>query len=60
MKGDRIRACLDPRRLLTFAGGQVTADAGAKVKTTRSGDLWSVDVNNHEHYRVPEAVISGG
>ena len=48
------------RRVLTFAGGQVTADADAKVKATRRGDLWSVDVNNHEYYRVPEAVISGG
>jgi hypothetical protein len=30
------------------------------VKASKSGDLWSVDVNDYEHYRIPEAVISGG
>lgn len=48
------------KRVLTFAGGKVTADAGTKVKTSKSGDMWSVDVNEHEHYQIPEAVISGG
>jgi hypothetical protein len=48
------------KRVLTFAGGQVASDAGAKVKASKSGDTWSVDVNDHEHYRIPEAVISGG
>jgi len=48
------------KRVLTFAGGTVTSDAGAKVKASKSGDLWSVDVNDYEHYRIPEAVISGG
>lgn len=48
------------KRVLTFAGGTVTSDAGVKVKASKSGDLWSVDVNDYEHYRIPEAVISGG
>jgi hypothetical protein len=48
------------KRVLTFAGGTVTSDAGAKVKASKTGDLWSVDVNDYEHYRIPEAVISGG
>lgn len=48
------------KRVLTFAGGTVTSDAGAKVKASKGGDLWSVDVNDYEHYRIPEAVISGG
>ena len=48
------------KRVLTVAGGTVTSDAGAKVKASKSGDLWSVDVNDYEHYRIPEAVISGG
>ena len=48
------------KRVLTFAGGTVTSDAGAKEKASKSGDLWSVDVNDYEHYRIPEAVISGG
>jgi hypothetical protein len=48
------------KRVLTFAGGKVTSGADAKVKAVKSGDLWSVDVNDYEHYRIPEAVISGG
>jgi hypothetical protein len=48
------------KRVLTFAGGTVTSDAGAKVKASKGGDLWSVEVNDYEHYRIPEAVISGG
>ena len=47
-------------RVLTFAGGKVTADSGASVKASKTGDLWSVEVNDYEHYRIPEAVISGG
>jgi hypothetical protein len=39
--------------------GKVTSAADAKVKASKSGDLWSVDVNDYEHYRIPEAVISG-
>jgi hypothetical protein len=47
-------------RVLTFGGGKVTSNADAKVKASKSGDLWLVDVNDYEHYRIPEAVISGG
>lgn len=48
------------KRVLTFTGAKVTGDAKATVKATKTGDLWSVDVNDYEHYRIPEAVISGG
>jgi len=48
------------KRVLNFAGGKVTSDGDAKVKASKGGDLWSVDVNDYEHYRIPEAVISGG
>ena len=48
------------KRVLTFIAGKVTADSGAGVKTTRSADEWLVDVNDYEHYRIPDAVISGG
>ncbi len=48
------------KRVLTFAAGKVSADAGASVKASLSGDLWLVDVNDYEHYRIPDAVISGG
>jgi predicted secreted protein len=48
------------KRVLYFAGDKVTADAGAKVKAGKKGDLWSVEVNDYEHYQIPEAVILGG
>lgn len=48
------------KRVLTFIGGKVTSDGEARVKASKSGDLWSVDVNDYEHYRIPEAVVSGG
>lgn len=48
------------QRVLTFIGDKVSADGGARVKAGKSGDLWSVEVNDVEHYRIPEAVINGG
>jgi hypothetical protein len=48
------------QRVLTFAGGKVTADGGASVKSAKRGDQWTVDVNDYEHYNIPEAVITGG
>lgn len=47
-------------RVLTFIGGKVTAEGEAKVKTRHSSDDWFIDVNDYEHYRIPDAVISGG
>jgi hypothetical protein len=47
-------------RILIFIGSKVSSDAGGDVKATKSVDLWSVDVNEYEHYQIPEAVISGG
>jgi hypothetical protein len=48
------------QRMLKFAGGTVTSDGDAAVKASKSGDTWSVEVNDYEHYQIPEAVISGG
>jgi len=48
------------RRVLTFADGKVSAGDGAKVTARASGDDWLVDVNDYEHYRIPNAVVSGG
>lgn len=48
------------KRVLTFAGGKVSADGRSKMKASRSGDNWLVEVNDYEHYRIPDAVISGG
>lgn len=47
-------------RVLRFAGATVSADGDAKVKASKRGDMWSVEVNEYEHYQIPEAVISGG
>ena len=47
-------------RVLRFDGGKVSADAGAKVKASLDGDLWSIEVDEREFYRIPAAVVSGG
>lgn len=49
------------RRVLRFVGGTVSADGDApRVQTGREDDAWLIDVNDDEHYRIPDAVISGG
>ncbi|HEY6133656.1 MAG TPA: hypothetical protein VIW70_06740 [Rubrivivax sp.] len=50
------------KRVLIFDGGKVAVggSAGGKLKAGKSGDTWNVEVNDHEHYLVPEAVINGG
>lgn len=48
------------KRVITFAGGKVSADGDSKVKAGKRGDIWSVEVNDYEHYQIPEAVINGG
>lgn len=47
------------KRVLNFAGNKVDA-AGAKVSAKKSGDTWMLEVNDYEHYQIPEAVINGG
>jgi len=47
-------------RVLIFTGATVRADNDAALKAIKTGDMWSVDVNDYEHYQIPEAVISGG
>lgn len=46
-------------RVLTFVGDKVSS-AGEKVVATRTGDEWSIVVNDYEHYEIPDAVVSGG
>jgi hypothetical protein len=48
------------KRVLTFMGDKVTTNPGEKVKAIKQGYDWSVEVNDYEHYTIPEAVISGG
>lgn len=47
-------------RVLTFRDGTLTGNGGARVRTSRRADLWLVEVNEYEHYRIPDAVINGG
>jgi hypothetical protein len=46
-------------RVLTFVGSKVTSGSD-KVKASKAGDMWTIEVNDYEHYQIPEAVISGG
>jgi hypothetical protein len=39
-------------------GDKVTTDG--KLKATKTGDVWSIEVNDAERYQIPEAVVSGG
>lgn len=48
------------KRVLTFMGDKVTTNPGEKIKAVKQGYDWSVEVNDYEHYTIPEAVISGG
>jgi len=46
-------------RVLAFRGNTVTSGSD-KVKAAKAGDLWTIEVNDYEHYQIPEAVIVGG
>ncbi len=46
-------------RVLSFRGSTVTS-GNDKVKASKAGDLWTIEVDDYEHYQVSESVISGG
>jgi hypothetical protein len=46
-------------RVLSFRGNSVTS-GNDKVKASKSGDVWTIQVNDYERYEIVEAVISGG
>jgi hypothetical protein len=48
------------KRVLLFMGDKVTTNPGEKVKAVKKQYDWEVEVNDYEHYTIPEAVISGG
>jgi hypothetical protein len=60
----QITLPMDMKRTLTFAGNQVTADSNASrpatVKSRKQADEWTVEVNDFETFRIPDAVINGG
>lgn len=48
------------KRVLIFTDGKVRSDADSKVKASKNGDMWTIEVNDYEHYKFPEALIDGG
>jgi hypothetical protein len=48
------------KRVLIFMGDKVTTNPGEKIKAVKQGYDWLIEVNDYEHYTIPEAVISGG
>jgi len=46
-------------RVFVFIGSTVSVEGSEKVKAKKEGDTWLIDVNDYEHYRIPEAVIVG-
>jgi hypothetical protein len=38
----------------------MTSDSGRNVKATRTCDAGSVDIDDHEQPRIPDAIVSGG
>ncbi len=47
-------------RVLTIIDEKVASNGSAAVKVRKTGDLWLIDVNDFEHYRISDAVIYGG
>lgn len=47
-------------RTLKFAGPLVTAPGSRSIKSNKQGDEWSIEVNDFERYRIPDAVVNGG
>jgi hypothetical protein len=48
------------KRILIFMGNKVTTNPGEKIKAVKQGYDWLIEVNDYEHYTIPEAVVSGG
>ena len=47
-------------RVLEFSEGEFTARDGAQVQAAKDADTWAVTVNEKEHYRFANALITGG
>ena len=48
------------KRVLIFMGDKVTTNTGEKIKAVKRGYDWFIEVNDYEHYTIPEAVVKGG
>jgi hypothetical protein len=47
-------------RVLTFIDGKVTAPDSNSLKVSKANGVWSIEVNDVEHYEIPESVVFGG
>jgi len=47
-------------RVLIFMGDKVTTNPGENIKAVKQGDDWLIEVNDYEHYTIPEAIVLGG
>lgn len=47
-------------RKLKFSGNRATAPGSQSIKADKQGDEWTIQVNDFERYRIPDAVINGG
>jgi hypothetical protein len=48
------------KRVLIFMGDTVTTNPGEKIKAVKQGYDWVIEVNDYEHYTIPETVVEGG
>jgi hypothetical protein len=48
------------KRVLIFMGDKVSTKPGEKVKAVKQGYDWFIEINDYEHYTIPEAVVVGG
>jgi hypothetical protein len=59
--GDSVKSPGATKFILKFQGNKVTAsDPALKLEAVREGDEWSIGINGHDFYSIPEAVIVGG
>lgn len=47
-------------RTLTFSSDRAAAPGSQSIKASMQGDEWKIEVNDFEHYTIPDAVINGG
>lgn len=48
------------KRVLIFMDDKVSTNPGEKIQAVKQGYDWFIEVNDYEHYTIPEAVVLGG
>lgn len=47
-------------RVLTFSEGEFSDRDGGAIEVAKEADMWTLTIDDREHYRFPDAVITGG